>query len=240
MITAEDLRQIYKHDYVAEADGRITVKEHQDNPDALSEITFLFSGHITHIRSSIIGKSDSLYRTDAQRALILSKIFDGLLILDTDDDRHYIIYLEMKSGFNDVRKKAVQQIPASYLKINSLLRNFTSYDKSRYKELGLIVSYPPKSDTTDSRKVLAGKIDFIDKDSEEYIKEKYFKALREHSFAIFDGHDFYMDALKNVSPEILFKTLPVFYIAVEDKCVTTQIDLDDFINNVVNVKTAEK
>lgn len=155
MITADDLRQIYRKEYIQENIGDIAVTEKQQNKDALAEIKFKFSGHAIYVVQELLENTKDAYsRCSSTSPLQLQKICDGFFIVDTNEDSHYIIYLEMKSGFNDVKKKAILQIPPSYIKINSHLNDFDSFKKNEYKEFALIVSYPPKPySVTDSEAV---------------------------------------------------------------------------------------
>lgn len=54
-----------------------------------------------------------------------------------------IVYVELKSGYNEVCKKAVYQLPLSSIKIKSFLRNLSNFNLNDYIEVGLIVSFPP-------------------------------------------------------------------------------------------------
>lgn len=233
MITVDDLKQIYCPEYISDADGVMVVTEKQNtNPKALSEITFKFNGHIIYIKQDILDKSKDIYKNNQEKVLCLNKICDGVLILDKPD-LHYIIYLEMKSSFSDVRKKAILQIPPSYLKINSLLKGFTSFDKSQYLEMGLIVSYPPKEfkmyDSDENSKIMAYKKMSIMNDSREMAYDMYNSILREHHVVEFKGKDFNMNKFHNICPEMLFKELTVVHHPVPNYCVKADINLDDVL-----------
>jgi len=235
VITADDLKQIYCPDFISDADNEIDVTEKQIDKYALSNVTFKFDGHITHIKQDILENTKKIYKNDVGKALHLSKICDGVLLLDKQN-KHYIIYLEMKSGFSEVRKKAILQIPSSYLKMNSLLKSFTSFDKLQYKEIGLIVSYPSdknKKDASDNNgKVMASKSSFRYNNHTEIIREKYYSILRDNGVAEFNGKDFYMEKLRNICPEMLFTKLIVVHCPVVDKCGEATVDLDEVFNKL--------
>lgn len=234
MVTAEDLRQIYCPEYILDADNGIKVTEKQkDNPDALAEITFRYGGHIIYVTQHILDKSKDIYRSGPDGTLCLRKICDGFILLDTPDT-HYIIYLEMKSGCSDIRKKAILQIPASYLKINSLLKGFTSFDKSQYRELALIVSYPqkaaPEADCSEENvKVMSYKKKMVKHDSEDMIRDKYYSMLISDGIAMFEGSDFHMDKFRNICPEMRFSKLCVVHKTVSDGCRKAEVDLDEMV-----------
>lgn len=232
MVSADDLRQIFCPEYILDAANSVVVKEKQDNADALAELEFTYSGHITLIKQDVLDSTKEAYRKQYCPTLLLKKICDGVLLLDGTDGSHYIIYLEMKSGFSDVRKKAILQIPPSYLKINTLLKGFTSFNKSLYKELGVIVSYPPAADSA-NYKVMSRKKGFVGPlSNEDKCRNKYINKIRTAGMAVFEGCDFGMDTLKNICPEMLFRELLVVHNAVPDKCVKAKVDLDGIIRRV--------
>lgn len=243
VVTAEDLRQIYCPEYILDADNGIKVTEKQkDNPDALAEITFRYGGHIIYVTQHILDKSKDIYRSGPDGALCLRKICDGFILLDTPD-AHYIIYLELKSGCSDVRKKAILQIPASYLKINSLLKGFSSFDKSQYRELALIVSYPPKpaaagGGSDENPKVMAYKKKIVRHDGEDMIRDKYYNMLLSDGVAMFEGTDFHMDKLRNICPEMRFSRLCVIHKTVADGCRRAEVDLDEMVAKAAEMSVA--
>ena len=52
MITIDDLQTLYDTSYFEERENDISIKEKQrDNPNALSEVTFTFSGKLIYIKS---------------------------------------------------------------------------------------------------------------------------------------------------------------------------------------------
>lgn len=242
MITTDDLKQLYCHEYIREANDVIVATERQQNRGALAEVRFKLNGHAIYVSQDLLERTKDAYlKSTASNALQFQKICDGFLIVDTSDDSHYIIYLEMKSGYNDVKKKAFVQIPPSYIKINSCLNDFDSFDKKEYKEFALIVSYPPKPySVTDgdavNSKIIAYKKSITGIATIDSVCETHSKRLRNDGYTIFKGEDFGMDKLVNISGNLLFDKLVVCHESVDDQCVRAEVDLDAIIQrfNVVS------
>ena len=210
-------------------------KEKQDNPNALATVEFLFrGGTISYISSRLLREMQDAYRSDATATLNMRRICDGILLLDRED-QHYLAILEVKSGFGDVKNKAISQIPASYVKVKSLLNDFTSYRQEDYREFGLIVSYPyqpkAKTDASQNSIVMDNKRIMV-QDKYEIVMSKYNKALLETRSAEFLGTDFEFDKFGNMQPCLFFDKLQVRHDPVADKCVNATVDLDAIIQTL--------
>ena len=138
----------------------------------------------------------------------------------------------MKSGFNDVKNKAIEQIPSSYMKLKSILNDFSNYVKDDFVEFGLIVSYPelpmPDTSSTKNDAVLSQKRAMVG-DKLELVKRKYNRQIKETGRADFEGTDFEMGTLRGVKRDLLFDHLPVRHQAVANHCVNAVVDLDAII-----------
>lgn len=235
MFDVLSLGNLYNSDYIGKQQDSYIWSEKQNNPDALATVEFVFkNGHIGYMSSGLLQKMQSAYRIKGDGVLKLRKICDGILFLDRDKD-HYIIVLEVKSCFNEVKSNAIFQIPASYVKIKSILNDFSNYKAEEYKELGLIISYPyveyAPTDAENNHIVIDNKLEMIG-DRSECIASKYVELLKNHKEAIFDGKDFEFDGLKGVKPELYFEKLKVKHYPVTNKCVAAEIDLDNVIKTL--------
>lgn len=243
MITADNLGQIYSHEYIHEANNAIVVTEKQENEDALAEVNFKFNGHAIYVSQDFLEGTKSIYlKFSANRNLQLQKICDGFMIVDTNDDSHYVIYLELKSGYNDVKKKAIIQIPPSYFKINSCLNDFDSFNKQEYKEFALIISYPPKQYSltdgeTVNSKIVAYKQKITGIVTIEGICDYHSERLRNDGYTVFKGEEFGMDKLEHLCSNLLFDKLMVYHCGVPDKCGKAEVDLDAIIQKFNMIST---
>lgn len=235
MFNVSDIGVLYNSEYLGKADDSYVWNEKQNNPNALAKVEFVFKGGvICFIKSGLLDKMKNAYRINDSSALMLRKICDGLLFLDRGEE-HYFVVLEIKSRFGDVKNIAINQIPASYVKAKSILNDFLSYNKSDYKEFGLIVSYPymPLSNT-DSEKnpVVMEYKKKMTEDKNEIITSKYNTMLRDNLSAVFLGSDFEFDKMTQVKQDLFFDKLKVKHYPVPNHCVNAVIDLDDVIETL--------
>lgn len=232
MFSVRDLQQFYNPSYFGINQNLYIWKESgQTNSNALASVEFVFQGGtISYVKSALLKELQDAYRTDSTKTLNLRRICDGLLFLDREEE-HYLVILEVKSGFNEVRTKAIGQIPASYIKTKSMLNDFSSFNMNDYKAFGLIVSYPyiekPPTDADNNQLVMEGK-QIMTGD----IFAKYNRSLRNHQKADFIGNDFGFDQLTQVKQDLLFDKLKVKHYPVGNHCVNAVVDLDDVIGTL--------
>lgn len=154
-------------------------------------------------------------------------------MIDDADGNHYLIYVELKSGYNDVGKKAIYQIPVSSIKIKSYLRNLASYVPDEYKELGLIISYPPqasdKLDAENNDMVFDAKQAYIDGQAHSQANA-IDQSLRRNGVAIIQASDFPTLSQATFHSEIQFQEMPVFHKSVTANGET--IDLTPLLKQV--------
>ena len=235
MFDVLSLRSLYNFDQIGKNQESYVWSEKQANPDALATVRFIFkNGNISYISSSLLKEMQNAYRVNEKGLLKLRKICDGILFLDRGDE-HYLVVLEVKSGFKEVKSKAILQIPASYVKIKSILNDFSNYKDGDYKELGLIISYPyvkyAPTDSENNHVVIDNKLAMIG-DKNEIVTSKYIKSLQNTTVAEFDGHDFEFDSLIDVKPELFFDKLKVIHNSVDNNCVNAVVDLDKVIEKL--------
>ena len=229
MFNVRDLQQFYNPSYFGINDNQYIWKESgQTDPTALASVKFVFQGGtISYVKSNLLKEMKDAYRMDSTKSLNLRKICDGLLFLDREEE-HYLIILEVKSGFKEVKNKAIGQIPASYIKAQSILNDFSSFNRNDYKEFGLIVSYPyieyPPTDAENNPLVLEDK-----QIKAGNIFAKYNRSLRNHQKVDFIGKDFGFDKLTQVKQDLLFDKLKVKHYPVDNHCVNAVVDLDGVI-----------
>lgn len=232
MFNTDEIGLLYNSDFIGKNQDSYVWKE---NHVGLAQVEFVFKGGVIHfVKSGLLDKMKDAYRINDASALMLRKICDGLLFLDRDEE-HYFIILEVKSGFKEVKQKAINQIPASYVKAKSMLNDFVSYNKGDYQEFGLIVSYPyishPITDSENNPRVMENKRKMIG-DRNEIITSKYNDLLQIHQSAVFLGTDFDFDKMTQVKPDLFFDKLKVKHYSVTNKCVSAIIDLDKIISTL--------
>lgn len=231
MFNVCDLQRFYNTSYFGRDENRYIWKENQTDPTALASVEFVFQGGtISYVKPNLLKEMQNAYRTNSTKTLNLRMICDGLLFLDREED-HYLIILEVKSGFKEVKSKAIGQIPASYVKVKSILNDFSSYNRNDYKEFGLIVSYPymakPQIDAENNFIVMENKQIITGN-----IAAKYNRLLRNHQKADFLDRDFEFDKMSQVKQDLFFDKLKVKHYPVPNHCVNAVIDLDNVIGTL--------
>lgn len=102
-------------------------------------------------------------------------------------------------------------------KIKSYLRNLASYVPGEYKELGLIISYPPqasdKLDAENNDMVFDAKQAYIDGQTHSQANA-IDQSLRRNGVAIIQASDFPTLSQATFHPEIQFQAMPVFHKSV--------------------------
>lgn len=229
MISIEDLQTLYDVSYFEEREDSISIREKQrNNPDALSKVNFTFSGQLIYIKSDFFDDSKSIYRKHAEH-LNFKKICDGVLIIN-QHEKNYIVWIELKSGYNEVCKKAIFQLPASYIKLKSHLKNFPSYIPTQYQELGIIVSFPPQKYENDNEDIMVAKRKLVKYVTEhDRIRFKYDKDIRTHHATFLMGDDFGFNDL-NIQDELKMKSLYIHHHVADAPSIT--IDLDKILETI--------
>lgn len=118
-------------------------------------------------------------------------------------------------------------------KIKSYLRNLASYVPGEYKELGLIISYPPqasdKLDAENNDMVFDAKQAYIDGQTHSQANA-IDQSLRRNGVAIIQASDFPTLSQATFHPEIQFQEMPVFHKSVTANGET--IDLTPLLKQV--------
>ena len=232
MIDVRELKQLYNANFFVLNSDSYKWTEPKNKAPMLCEIEFqLKGGQIGFISSNLLKETQDAYNLTATPTLNFRKICDGLLVLEKDG-QHYIAVLECKSGFADVKRKAIEQIPASYVKAMSILNDFSTFNKQEYKIFGLIVSYPYMppvvTESSNNVEVQAGKQAMIGNKLEQ-LKIKYNNQLRDTKQSNFLGIDFQFTLLTSVKNDLFFSVLPVRHFPVANKCVNAVVDLDPIL-----------
>lgn len=232
MFSIRDLQQFYNPSFFGiNKNQYIWEESDQTDSNALASVKFVFQGGtISYVKSNLLKKMKDVFRADTTPSLDLRMFCDGLLFLDKEES-HYLVIFEVKSGFKEVKNKAIGQISASYIKAKSILNDFSSFNMNDYKTFGLIVSYPyiekPPTDAENNPLVMEDK-QIMTGD----IFAKYNRSLRNHQKADFIGIDFGFDKLTQVKQDLLFDKLRVKHYPVDNHCVNAIVDLDVIIGSL--------
>lgn len=224
-MTLSDLTSLYAPALFEEGTGSFTV--HEKNPDAKITDVTITAPDLSYIvcRENLWSASERLYCTQAS-GFDFRKKCDGFALCDLDG-QHYLIWIELKSGSNEVFKKALHQITSCYTKAKSYLRDIATFQATKYKEFGIVVSSTSPNDPIDPismrRQGLASQ--------EETMEAKYRRQYKRDGFILLQGSDMKTDALP-LSKEITFSRLPVVYYQSATSALT--IDLKDAIKTALS------
>lgn len=227
MITLNDLTELYNSDYFRQSNQSCILKEKQDNKSALSEVNVTSSGSGVFIRPEFLRDCEKIFKK-INNDLSFRDINDGTFILEKNNQQ-FIIYVEMKSGYSAVKKKAIKQIPVSSIKIKSLLRNLQSFSSLNYKEVGIIISYPPsqddKYDNKNNAMVFDHKSSYIN--SQMGCENIIDKELRVNRKVLLEAKHFPNLPQGKLHNDIKFNNMMVYHCPVNKNAET--IDLDKLI-----------
>lgn len=231
-VQVTDLISLYELSLILDGSGNVHLDEKQNKNNGLAEVNLFVKDSYILLKPEFLKRSENLYRKiDSQ--ISLRQINDGTLLIDDTEGNHYLVYIELKSGYKDVGKKAIYQIPVSSIKIKSYLRNLASYVPGEYKELGLIISYPPQ----DSDKLDADNNDMVFDAKQAYIDGQTHtstntidQSLRRNGKANIQSSDFPTLSQVTLHPDIRFQGMPVFHQSVTTNGET--IDLMPLLKQV--------
>ena len=226
MLTVSELKALYKCCYFQTASGTLIVRESQQSSSALRQVELNYTGDAIFISPKFLEDENELYLKSGSR-LNLRQICDGVILL-SKEGKNYLIVLELKSGYNEVCRKAVNQVAACYLKMKFHLHRFVSYSPSDYEELGLIVSFPPEA----SDKLNAENNDMIWERKMQItgqgdpVQKRHDRELRTLGKTTLCGADYQPDTL-NLHAAYRLDKLTVKYCGVDTP--EASVNLDDLL-----------
>lgn len=127
----------------------ITEKANIGTSDKLQKVEILIPQKTIMVSNEILKDGRGIYRKIAEYDSNYSyrSDCDGILLTEKDGVK-YLITIELKSGYNEVKSKAIYQLVTSDLKMRHYLNLLAEFDLSDYKQIGLVFSYPPSSSIT--------------------------------------------------------------------------------------------
>lgn len=149
---------------------------------------------------------------------------DGFVIC-TFRGQKYLIWIELKSSFNEVFTKAIYQLSGCYVKMRSYLNCFSNYHPKEYKELGIVVSRPEEQYLgEDGNAAIEGRRGGLitDLDNPTDICRSDYRNTDTPNTFFLRGKDFGINNT-HLSDSISLDSLPVYYY--ETKEGTPTIDL---------------
>lgn len=232
MIGVERLKEsIYKDCYFSEVVGSMMVyNEETPAVGILTKVELQSRGRFINLSNKILKDSSEIYKTEDRTAGRISfrRDCDGICLLEVDG-RNMLIIIEVKSGFNDIKKKGLDQIVASYVKVRSILQSIEGYNPSDYEELGLLVSYPPIANRiVPETSVIEVKKAIIAPSALDRLNNANSTKLRVDKEVTLNLNDYLLNT-HHVNTALYNPTLHVKHVAVTDQAVVESINIDSYL-----------
>ena len=232
MISVDRLREsIYEAHYFSEVVGSLVVNnEEKPKGNVLSQIELQTKGRFICLSNKILQDGSNIYKTDDKDTCRVSfrRNCDGICLLEVDG-RNILLIIEVKSGFNDVKRKGFDQIAASYVKVRSILQSIEGYNPADYEELGLLVSYPPSAKPESSpTSLIEVKKETVAPSALEKLNNAYNTKLRVDKEVTLNLNDYQVGAC-HVNPSLYNPILYVKHVAVTDQVDKETINLDLYL-----------
>lgn len=134
----------------------ITEKANTGAESKLQKVNISIPDNAIKISNNILRKSSDIYRkiTEYDSNYSFRSDCDGILLIKKNDV-NYLITIELKSGYNEVRNKAIYQLVVSDIKIMNYLNLIIGFEPTKCKHIGLVFSYPPAEITSNSELIQA-------------------------------------------------------------------------------------
>lgn len=232
MIGVDRLKEsVYMDSYFTEKTGSLTVNNVEESTEnTLMSVEMQSKGRFINLSNKILKDGCNIYKTKDRQAGRISyrRDCDGICLLELNG-RNILIVIEVKSGFNEIKKKGFEQLVASYIKVRGILQSIEGYNPADYEEMGLLVSYPPDgSYTMPTRSVIDSKRRMIDSTALDKLNNSNSAALKANQEVTLDLSGYNVDVC-HVNPTMINPTLHVKHAVVADKADTGVIDLDSFL-----------
>lgn len=232
MIGVDRLKEsVYMDSYFTEETGSLTVNNVEESTEnTLMSVEMQSKGRFINLSNKILKDGCKIYKTEDRQAGRISyhRDCDGICLLELNG-RNILIVIEVKSGFNEIKKKGFEQLVASYVKVRGILQSIEGYNPADYEEMGLLVSYPPDgSYTMPTRSVIGSKRRMIDSTALDKLNNLNSTTLKANQEVTLDLSDYNVDVC-HVNPTMINPTLHVKHAVVADKADTGVIDLDSFL-----------
>lgn len=227
MVTKNDLAELYSPSLFSNTTDSFSLRESQKDA-SVKGAEFILPGAKFIVCSEGIWSSATDLYTKKSAEFEFKKVCDGFVLCDFKGD-HYMLWIELKSGFSEVFNKAIYQLSGCYVKAKSYLRNIAAYNPDDYKELGIVVSLPEEQlvrTTSGNASVFNRRNQLI---QEETASELCRRRYRKTGSILMKGDDFGSSRL-HLSDEIMLKELPVASYTTIEECPT--IDLEKILNAI--------
>ncbi len=213
-----EFTEFYNEKLFHSAKDNVTITETDSSSTVTSVTINCQNANFDYCTEKFFKEGRSLYQKESG-GYQFTKGCDGFLICRTEE-KNYLIWIELKSGFSEVFNKAIYQLSACYVKMKSYLRNLSTYRAEDFEEIAIVVSHSEdcKSQSIEGNNSVHNRRNtFIEETPSDKCRRRY----RETGTITIDAADFDSGKLQLVS-DILPHNLRVFHIPTE----TEQANID--------------
>ena len=232
MISINLLKEsIYEEGYFSESARTLTIQnERQAVAGVLSYVEISTNGTFISLSNKILQEGCGIFQTENRDAGRISyrRDCDGLCLLEVSG-RNILLIIEVKSSYNEVKKRAFEQLIASYVKVRSILQSIDGYNPVDYEEMGLVVSYPPSGESNSfSTSIIGIKRASIAPSDPDRLNDSYATKLRVDKEVTLDLNAYKVGAC-HVNPSLYSPTLHVKHVEVADRISHETINIDSYL-----------
>lgn len=227
MITKNDIAELYNPNLFTGTTDTFSLRESQKDASVKGAEFVLPGAQFIVCSESIWSSATDLY-TKKSVEFGFKRVCDGFVLCDFNG-MHYMLWIELKSGFNEIFNKAIYQLSGCYVKAKSYLRSLSAYDANEYKELGIVVSLPEEQlvrTTSGNASVLNRRTQLIQNES---ASERCRRRYRKTGVILMKGEDFGSSQL-HLSDDVMLKELPVVSCTTTEEC--PRIDLGEILGTM--------
>ena len=232
MISVDRLKEsIYKDCYFSEVAGSLIVQNEENAADGvLSQVELQTQGRFICLSNKILKEGADIYKKIEKKpgGFSFRMDCDGICLLSIGE-RNILLIIEVKSGFNDVKKKGISQIVSSYVKVRSILQSIEGYNPADYEELGLLVSYPPSAKANiPATSIIEVKKEIVAPSEIDKVNNANSTRLRVDKEVMLNLNDYPVSAC-HVNSTLYNPSLHVKHVSVTDQATVETINLDSYL-----------
>ena len=195
--------------------------------NVLSQVELQTKGKFISLSNEILKEGSAIYKPADKKTCRVSfrRDCDGICLLEIGG-RNILLIIEVKSGYNDIKRKGFEQIVASYVKVRGILQSIEGYNPLEYEEMGLFISYPPSAKPTiPSTSLIELKKETVAPSELERLNNAYNTKLRVDNEVTLQLNDYQVGAC-HVNTAFYNPTLHVKHVSVADQVSSEIINLD--------------
>lgn len=230
MIHKEDIIQIFNKQLFQETSDLLCFTEKDDafikgTTLALKDAYFFYSDE------SIWKASENLFNKESNLHFNNFRLKTDGFALCNYNDTNYLIWVELKSSFDQIFNKAIYQLCACYTKAKIMLNTFTNYNASDFKELCIVISKPEgaKEKSVEGNDAVTSRRNQLTSQPSSIAEQRCKLAYRKTGKIVLDYHDF---DLQNTAIKDAFlpNNIPIIHVTSLEPEPT--IDLESIIKEL--------